>query len=291
VRAHQIASACCPPPPPPSLLTKLNPSNPSTPPPPHTHTSTHRQQHRPSSWSEPTGGQPSGLLWCGKVPGVQPPAYPTTSPCQPMLPPSPPCLLTQLKLLLLPSSPPPPPHTHTDFATLCNFLATGSSTGPAAGVSPLEGSHLAYFGVTHPPPACPPPHTHFVAPSNEPLNHLHTPPPLHPRHFCTHSHRPQHRPSSGCESAGSTASCLPPAPPSLLTKPNPFDPPPHTHTHPHTGSSTGPAAGVSPLEGSRLAYFGVAKFQEFSPLLSTGPHLAVPHLDQAAADLLSLTTG
>jgi hypothetical protein len=60
---------------------------------------------------------------------------------------------------------------------------------------------------------------------------------------------------------------------------------------PPAGSSTGPAAGVSPLEGSRLAYFGVAKFQEFSPLLSTGPHLAVPHLDQAAADLLSLTTG
>jgi hypothetical protein len=48
--------------------------------------------------------------------------------------------------------------------------------------------------------------------------------------------------------------------------------------------------GVSPLEGSRLAYFGVAKFQEFSPLLGSGPHLAVAQLDQAAADLLSLTT-
>jgi hypothetical protein len=51
-----------------------------------------------------------------------------------------------------------------------------------------------------------------------------------------------------------------------------------------------PSDGVSPLEGSRLAYFGVAKFQEFSPLLSSGPHLAVTQLDQAAADLLSLTT-
>lgn len=51
-----------------------------------------------------------------------------------------------------------------------------------------------------------------------------------------------------------------------------------------------PSVGVSPLEGSRLAYFGVSKFQEFSPLLGTGPHLAVPDLDQAAGDLLSLTT-
>lgn len=48
---------------------------------------------------------------------------------------------------------------------------------------------------------------------------------------------------------------------------------------------------VSPLEGSRLALLGVAKFQEFSPLLGSDPHLAVPHLDQAAGDLLSLTTG
>lgn len=35
----------------------------------------------------------------------------------------------------------------------------------------------------------------------------------------------------------------------------------------------------------------VAKFQTFSPVLSTGPHLALPSLDQAAGDLLSLTQG
>jgi hypothetical protein len=54
--------------------------------------------------------------------------------------------------------------------------------------------------------------------------------------------------------------------------------------------SAAPSVGVSPLEGSKLAYFGVAKFQEFSPLLGHGPHLAVPDLDQAAGDLLSLTS-
>jgi hypothetical protein len=58
-----------------------------------------------------------------------------------------------------------------------------------------------------------------------------------------------------------------------------------------TPTAAGSVGGLSPLEGSRLAYFGVAKFQEFSPVLSTGPHLAVPSLDQAAGDLLSLTTG
>jgi len=64
-------------------------------------------------------------------------------------------------------------------------------------------------------------------------------------------------------------------------------------SEPMTPSGAGSTAGggVSPLEGCRLAFLGVAKFQEFSPLLSTGPHLAVPHLDQAAGDLLSLTTG
>lgn len=58
-----------------------------------------------------------------------------------------------------------------------------------------------------------------------------------------------------------------------------------------TNGPASAAGGVSPLEGCRLAYLGVAKFQEFSPLLSTGPHLAVPSVDQAAGDLLTLTTG
>jgi hypothetical protein len=51
------------------------------------------------------------------------------------------------------------------------------------------------------------------------------------------------------------------------------------------------AAGGAPLEGCRLAYLGVEKFEEFSVMFSTGPHLAVTSLDQAAADLLALTTG
>jgi hypothetical protein len=57
----------------------------------------------------------------------------------------------------LPVAASPPPHTHTTTAhTHTTSLPrpalpppTGSSTGPAAGVSPLEGSRLAYFGAKH----------------------------------------------------------------------------------------------------------------------------------------------
>lgn len=63
-------------------------------------------------------------------------------------------------------------------------------------------------------------------------------------------------------------------------------------SEPATPSGAGSTAGgASPLEGCRLAFLGVEKYQEFSPLLSTGPHLAVNYLDQAAGHLMSLTTG
>jgi hypothetical protein len=46
----------------------------------------------------------------------------------------------------------------------------------------------------------------------------------------------------------------------------------------------------SPLHGFKLAYLGVSKGEEFSPLFGAGPHFVVPEADLAAADLLGLST-
>eukprot|EP00878_Enallax_costatus_P030783 GHUV01033573.1.p1 GENE.GHUV01033573.1~~GHUV01033573.1.p1 ORF type:complete len:149 (+),score=22.35 GHUV01033573.1:270-716(+) len=52
-----------------------------------------------------------------------------------------------------------------------------------------------------------------------------------------------------------------------------------------------PHPGSGPLAGASLAYLGVDKEEEFSPLFGGGPHLITPEPEIAAGDLLALTTG
>lgn len=51
------------------------------------------------------------------------------------------------------------------------------------------------------------------------------------------------------------------------------------------------SAESGPLSGSSVAYLGVDKEEEFSPVFGSGPHLVTPEPELAAGDMLALTTG